>query len=111
MGLTGTELGAEIGNIYKMGKEVLPGVADDYNDAWANTPAAVSGSTSRGGGLGDDPGPKMDALLDKLNKATFDTEDALRDVAQALVWTADDYVFTDQAAKDEFDRKRKKVDE
>jgi len=111
MGLHGKELGAELGNIYKMGKEVLPGVADDYGKAWANTPVVVSVTTRRGGGLGDDPGAKMDALLDKLNKATRDTEDALRDVAQALVWTADDYKFTDDAARQEFERKKRQVDQ
>lgn len=110
MGLNGEELGAELGNIYKMGKQILPGVADDYYKAWLNTPVIASGTTRRGGDLGVDPGPKMDNLLDKLNKATKDTETVLRDVADRLVWAANDFKSTDQAAEDEFEKRRKKVD-
>lgn len=110
MGLTGRGLGAELGNIYRLGKEDVPRVADDYHDAWANTPVVLSGSTSRSGGLGDDPGGKMDQLLDRLNKATSQTEEVLRDVAQRLVWTAVDYEITDDEAQQEFNRKKKQVD-
>ncbi len=110
MGLTGAELGAELGNIYKMGKQILPGVADDFNSAYLNTPVIASSNTQRGGGLGADPGPAMDGLLEKLNKATQDTETTLRDVADRLVWTANDFKTTDTEAMNEFDRRRKEID-
>jgi hypothetical protein len=110
MGLHGQALGAELGEIYRAGKRTLPAVAADYATAWLHTPDGVAPLTKRGGGLGADPGPKLDQLAERLSLAVSATRDALQDVADRLVWTATDYEGTDQAAQDEFDRRRKEVD-
>lgn len=44
-----------------------------------------------------------------MNRALSDTEDALRDVGQALVWTAEDFEFRDQEAKEAFEAEKKKI--
>lgn len=82
---------------------MLPKVAGDYHTAWFNTPISISGYTTRGGGLGIDPGSAFDAVLNHLNNVTSHTEKVLDGVGQALVWTANIYAETDAAAKATFD--------
>ena len=103
MALHGEDLGAELANLWHDGTKVLPKVAGDYHTAWLNTPISISGYTTRGGGLGTDPGSAFDAVLNHLNNVTSHTEKVLDGVGQALVWTANIYAETDAAAKATFD--------
>jgi hypothetical protein len=108
--LHGQQLGAELGEIYRMGKETLPTLAADYVTAWQQTPESVSSLTRRGNGLGEDPARVLNDLLDLVNDAVRTTQHALQDVAERLVWTAEDYKATDQEAQAEFERHKKEVD-
>lgn len=106
----GYELGVELGRVWDAGKNLLPQAADDIRTAWVNTPGTASNLTSRSSGIGNDPGGKLDEMLRLMNKALLDTEDALRDVGQALVWTADDYQFSDTEAEKTFQDQKKKLE-
>jgi len=110
VGKSGEDLGIELGRVYKAGYTLLPEVANEVRTAWVNTPVSVSSSTARGSGLGSDPGPALDSMLDELNQATKETEEVLRDVGAALVWCCLNYDRMDQAAQTEFDRQRKVVE-
>jgi hypothetical protein len=98
-GKRGDALGADLGALWYAGKHDLPDMAADYQTAWVNTPSGVSGSTSRGGGLGYDPGAQIDEMCDRVNKLLLDTKAVLVDVGEALVWVADQYAATDSSCK------------
>lgn len=106
----GEALGVELGTIYEYGRVTLPQLSTEYDQAWMFTPTAVGAITARGGGLGMDPGAKFDSLLDVLNKATAQTRDVLTEVAQRLVWAADDYHGADSAAERVFNAQKRKAD-
>ncbi|MFC7504400.1 hypothetical protein ACOACQ_05540 [Nocardioides sp. CPCC 206347] len=65
---------------------------------------------SRTPGLGEDPSAKFDALQSLIKKAVDDSRDAIDTCAQALVWAAEDYELTDQAARDAYVREKQRVD-
>lgn len=106
---TSEAIGIEIGRVWKAGKYLLPQAADDVHTAWLYTPTSASAHSARGAGLGKDPGAKLNEMLNLMNRALSDTEDALRDVGQALVWTAEDFEFRDQEAKQAFENEKKKI--
>lgn len=98
-GKRGDALGADLGALWYAGKHDLPDMAEDYSTAWVNTPSGTRGSTTRGGGLGFDPGSQLDEMCERVNKFLLDTKAVLTDVGEALVWVADEYAATDDTCK------------
>ncbi len=109
-GKTGEILGADLGKLWHAGKHDLPLVADDYRSAWFKTPSSVSSLCSRGGGLGSNPGAHLDSVIDRVNKFLKDTETALNEVGEALVWVADEYAATDASCQSAFNAKKKAME-
>lgn len=111
MGKTGDALGADLGQLWFAGHHDLPLVADDYGTAKTKTPDSVESACTRGSGLGSNPGSHLDAMLSRVNKFLKDTETALDEVGQALVWVADTYAATDASCQAEFERKKNALQE
>ena len=107
MALQGEDLGVELGKVYHAGNTLLPKVAGDVYDAWLNTPAAISGDTRRGGGIGKDPGAVLDTMLEHINTMTYTTQQVLHDVGAALVVTANDFATTDSNVHKAFTDEKK----
>lgn len=105
-GKSGAELGADLGALWHAGKHTLPQVADDYWDAATNIPTLTAPITARGGGLGQDPGGAIDGYAGRVYRMLLDTRLALSEVAEALVWVADEYAATDASCRAEFERKK-----
>lgn len=105
-GKTGNELGADLAAIWHAGARDLPLAADDYQAAWVHTPSSLSGLMGRGGGLGHNPGVAFDSFCDQVNKMLIDTRRVLLDLGTALVWIADEYVATDQSARQAFEDRK-----
>jgi hypothetical protein len=102
----GDELGADLGELWYAGNHDLPLVASDYTAAQIGVPLSTAPMTSRGGGLGVDPGGLIDSYASYVHKMLADTHDAVSDVATALVWIADEYAATDASCKQAFDAKK-----
>jgi hypothetical protein len=101
-GLTPNSLGVHLGRLYVAGKTDLPAAAKDFTNAWIATPVSISGTTSRGGGIGQDPGAVMDTLFGLMNDAMTKTSSRLEDVGAALVAAAELYLTNDQDVRDGF---------
>jgi hypothetical protein len=110
-GKTGDALGADLGRIWHAGKHDLPAVADDYGTAWGHVPYSVSSTCRRGNGLGSNPGASLDSMFDRVNKFLKDTETALDEVGEALVWVADEYAKTDASCQAAFNAKKQSLED
>lgn len=110
-GKRGYVLGSHLGTLWRSGRDDLPRVADDYRAARRLTPSSVSSLCARGGGLGHDPSAELDAMIDRVNGFLRDTEQALNEVAEALIWVADEYAATDASCQEQFLAKKKSLQE
>jgi hypothetical protein len=106
----GRDLGVDIHELWLAGKEKLPAVAAQYDEAWRNVAAtndnaltALTVPSDLLGNHGEVLGPWI-ALRDELLKILSDTATNLALAADALVMAAHAYARTDHRAGREFDR-------
>lgn len=106
----GEGLGVEVGRVWRAGKHDLPDVGRELNSARAGVDRSLSDLLARTGCAGTAVGPKFEELRGQIRRALQDSEEAIRDCGTALVWAAEDYQLTDQAARDAYEREKKRVD-
>lgn len=106
---SGEGFGVEIGRVWRAGAVLLPQVSQTLHEAGAPLLASHSSITSRSGGLGIDPGGLLDELQAQIRKGVLDSKEAIDTCAQALVWAAEDYQLTDQAARDAYQREKDRI--
>jgi hypothetical protein len=106
----GKDLGVDIYELWLAGRQKLPAVAAQYDEARRNVAstdehalAALTIPSDLLGHQGEVLGP-WTALRDELLKIMSDTTTNLMLVADALVMAADRYAGTDHRAGREFDR-------
>ncbi len=103
-------LGVEVGRVWRAGAISLPEVATNLAIAGNDAGGPLSALTARTGGVGNDPGPLFEELQALVVKALSDSEQAISDCAVALIWAANDYELTDQAARDAFAREKNRAE-
>ncbi|WP_224276288.1 hypothetical protein [Nocardioides lacusdianchii] len=103
-------LGVEVGRVWRAGAKRMPEVADTLAGARGGVESSLSGLLSRSSGVGVDVSARFEELRGSIRKALRDSEDAIRDCGTALVWAAEDYQLTDQAARDAYEREKARVD-
>lgn len=106
---SGEGFGVEVGRVWRAGAVLLPKVADVLQEASNPITTSHASLTSRSSGLGKDPGALLDELQRLIKKAVDDSKEAIDTCAQAMVWAAEDYELTDQAARDAYEREKKRI--
>lgn len=106
----GEELGVEVGRVWRTGAKTLPAIAAEVDTAQSGVNTSLTSLLSRTGCVGTDVSSRFEDLRGLILKALKDTEEAVRDCGTALVWTAEDYTLTDEAARDAYEREKKRVD-
>ena len=106
----GEGLGVEVGRVWRAGARDLPAVGDELRSARAGVDSSLTSLLARSGCVGTAVGPKFEELRGQIRRALSDSEEAIRDCGTALVWAAEDYQLTDQAARDAYEREKKRID-
>lgn len=106
---SGEGFGVEVGRVWRAGAVLLPKVADVLQEASNPITLSHASLTSRSAGLGKDPGSLLDELQRLIKKAVDDSKEAIDTCGQAMVWAAEDYDLTDQAARDAYEREKKRI--
>lgn len=106
---SGKDLGLDLFELYKAGKQHLPHVASEYTSAGASVSGASSAAScfQRHQIFGGTNGPafqEWNELRDTVQTFLNDTGNNLNETGQALVLAADTYSATDSAARDELER-------
>ncbi|MEJ7833494.1 MAG: hypothetical protein WKF79_11300 [Nocardioides sp.] len=110
MGKDGVALGADLYELWSAGQTLLPTAAQQVDAANFDTPFSVGAMCSRAGPIGmgaNGPAGGLDSVLDLLNQALTETSQNLKAVGEALIWVANEYARTDEAAAAEFHRKQR----
>lgn len=103
-------LGVEVGRVWRSGAIKLPAVADTLSGAKSGVATSMDDLLSRRACVGTAVGPNFETLRGQIKRALENSEEAIRDCGTALVWAAEDYELTDDAAKDAYEREKKRVD-
>lgn len=107
---SGADLGFDLFELYRAGKQNLPNVAAEYGAAASSVKAAGSQAAdafSRPEQFGGARGPayaEWSELQKIIEKLLYETEDNMIDTGQALILAANTLAATDQAAKDNLDK-------
>ena len=110
----GSELGADLYDLWRAGRDNLPSVASEYataNNHVANTGDGLGAAFLRpetfGGGLYGPVYAAWRALRDEFQTILADTAKNLELVGEALCLAASEYAKADDRAADELERLRK----
>lgn len=103
-------LGVEVGRVWRAGAKSLPAVGDTLSAAKGGVDTSLTDLLSRATCVGTDVSSKFEELRGLIRTALADSEEAIRDCGTALVWAAEDYQLTDQAARDAYEREKARVD-
>ncbi|WP_210649520.1 hypothetical protein [Nocardioides sp. SYSU D00065] len=103
-------LGVEVGRVWRAGAKKLPEVGDTLETAKRGVSTSLVDLLSRSSGVGTDVSSRFDELRGLISRALEDSEQAIRDCGTALVWAAEDYELTDQAARDAYEREKQRID-
>ncbi|TYL54910.1 hypothetical protein FXB39_04705 [Nocardioides sp. BGMRC 2183] len=107
---SGEGFGVEVGRVWRAGAVHLPRVSDTLHEASVPMLASHAPITSRSGGLGKDPGGQLDELQRLIRKGVDDSKDTIDVCGQALIWAAEDYELTDEAARAAYQREKDRLD-
>lgn len=107
---SGESLGVEVGRVWRAGAVLLPRVSGQLDQATPRITASHTLLLKRGGGIGADPSSQFDELQTLIRRGIESSSEAIQDCGRALVWAAEDYQLTDQAARDAYDREKKRID-
>ncbi len=105
----GDELAHQKQQLWRTGRHVLPGAADQLNIAYVNNPTYSSYVFGRTGPVGVDLGPQWEQLAELLDRSLQRNEDAVRDIAVWMLGYITDMSATDQYSKARFDRLKKEL--
>lgn len=97
---SGDDFGADTYKLYLAGRVLIPETANLYAE---NTNGIFDlGSTAAGLASSHPALKSLSTILERMHGALYKTSQSLHQTAEALVEIADDYVRTDEAARDEF---------
>ncbi|UUZ60857.1 hypothetical protein [Nocardioides sp. B-3] len=97
---SGDDFGADTYKLYLAGRVLIPTTANLYSE---NTNGIYDLGTTAAGLASKHPAlMSLSAIPERMHHALYRTSQSLHQTAEALVEIADDYVRTDEAARDEF---------
>ncbi|MGX7669176.1 hypothetical protein [Plantactinospora sp. DSM 117369] len=109
---SGADLGADLYDLWRAGKDNLPSVAGEYAtaaDAVGNAASGMTRAFARPARFGGFYGPTFESwqnLRFDLEAILNETADNLRDTGEALCLAATEYSASDETARAEFNRLR-----
>jgi hypothetical protein len=107
---SGADLGFELFELYRAGKQNLPNVAAEYHSAALSVASALSQASSaftRPAQFGGAQGPaygEWSELQQTIEKVLYETEDNMLDTGAALILAANTLAASDTDAKTALDK-------